>query len=313
MNSEISSEIIHDAINWMVEVQSGEMTELQYQKFLQWRASNALHDKACLTVERMLQGVSSANELIEVDQVLHSRGSRRQFMRSALSLASVSLFAGLLINRNTPVAGLLADVHTRTAERKIKTLEDGTHLILNARTSANIDIDTSQRKITLLQGKVYIDAKKLNTPLQVASNLAKIEIPTGGRFVIAAHGTRLHIASLTQPALIHSATHSKQLAAGQGVLVTETMIADLAVNPNEETSWTQGYLELRNRPLGILIDALQDYRSGFLRISEEAAQLNVSGLFSLDDSNTTLDMVARTLPVTINRSTEFFVTLSKST
>ena len=58
---------------------------------------------------------------------------------------------------------------------------------------------------------------------------------------------------------------------------------------------------MRDEPLGQLIEALRPYRAGLLRVSPQAAQLRVYGVFALDDSDRTLRSLAETLPVQVNR------------
>ncbi|MNY74104.1 fec operon regulator FecR [compost metagenome] len=57
---------------------------------------------------------------------------------------------------------------------------------------------------------------------------------------------------------------------------------------------------MQDRPLGEVIAALRAYRTGFVRISPEAAALKVYGSYPLDDSAAALASIAETLPVAVH-------------
>jgi transmembrane sensor len=76
----------------------------------------------------------------------------------------------------------------------------------------------------------------------------------------------------------------------------------MAVAPSLRTraSWTDGRVDVRDEPLGDLIDALRPYRAGLLRISPQAARIRVYGSFPLDDSDRTLVSLSETLPIRVD-------------
>jgi transmembrane sensor len=55
-----------------------------------------------------------------------------------------------------------------------------------------------------------------------------------------------------------------------------------------------------------VIEALQPYRRGVIRISTAAARLRVSGLFSLDNSERALNSLEQILPVRIEQYLGFW-------
>lgn len=65
--------------------------------------------------------------------------------------------------------------------------------------------------------------------------------------------------------------------------------------------WLDGCIDVRNEPLGELIELLRPYRSGLLRISPEAARVRVYGVFPLDDSDQVLRSLGETLPIQVTR------------
>jgi transmembrane sensor len=57
---------------------------------------------------------------------------------------------------------------------------------------------------------------------------------------------------------------------------------------------------------------LRDYRPGVLRVEPRAAQIRISGVFSLDDTERTLRVLAETQPVRVNTRTPYWVTIESA-
>jgi transmembrane sensor len=58
-------------------------------------------------------------------------------------------------------------------------------------------------------------------------------------------------------------------------------------------------LEAHDQPLGEVVEALRAYRTGFIRISSQAAALRVYGSYALDDGERALAALAETLPISV--------------
>ncbi|KAG1069089.1 hypothetical protein G6F55_014487 [Rhizopus delemar] len=69
-------------------------------------------------------------------------------------------------------------------------------------------------------------------------------------------------------------------------------------------------LAVRNWRLADLVDELARYRRGVLRCDPAVAGLRVSGAFPLADTDGSLRLLEKTLPVRISRVTPFWVTVA---
>ncbi|MNL56827.1 fec operon regulator FecR [compost metagenome] len=76
-----------------------------------------------------------------------------------------------------------------------------------------------------------------------------------------------------------------------------------------ETSpaWTSGILTADNMRLADWTRAMARYRPGFLHCASEVANLRVYGSFSLRDTDASLALLARTLPVRVAMRTRYWV------
>ncbi len=94
-----------------------------------------------------------------------------------------------------------------------------------------------------------------------------------------------------------------QLAAGHEVHYDRAGFGPVQASSSGATAWVDGFLQVRDRPLAEVIDALRPYHNGVLRLDPAVAGLRVSGLYRLDNPQQILDTLARTLPIHITRLT----------
>ena len=102
------------------------------------------------------------------------RLNRRHFLGSLFALGGAAAGA-VIANAYYPLAGLSDDLVTRTGERRLLRLPDGSQLLLNARTRVNLSYTHGARTLHLLEGAISLAAR-----------------PDAARpFVTAAHVSRL--------------------------------------------------------------------------------------------------------------------------
>ncbi|UZE27107.1 FecR family protein [Pseudomonas asplenii] len=303
------------AIEWMVLLRSGEATLDDEHEFAAWRARSAEHDQACAYIEATLGRIPlrlAPTQHQAVRSTLLAPSRRREFLRNALCVAAVGVVGGALVDRTYPVGNLLADLSTRTSERRTLTLGDGSSLTLNARSAVNIDIDEvhGKRKIKLMEGEMLLQAAASRLPLSVQLAGGRVELGSG-RLSIRHLNDGFRVAALTGPVQVWDATgNSRLLAVGQGASVGANGFNVFPISAVAECSWTRGLLVVDDQPLATVIEALRNYRTGVVRLDPQAAVMRVSGIFPLDDSDNAIESIAQTLPIIVQRTTGFWVSIS---
>ncbi|MNZ72338.1 fec operon regulator FecR [compost metagenome] len=74
-------------------------------------------------------------------------------------------------------------------------------------------------------------------------------------------------------------------------------------------AWTRGMLVVDNVRLADLVDELSRYRSGYLGVAPEVANLRITGSFPLNDTDLALTSLLPTLPVQLEQNTPWWVTV----
>ncbi|MBK3506183.1 MULTISPECIES: FecR domain-containing protein [unclassified Pseudomonas] len=306
--------LIDSATRWYVLLRSGEATAADWQRYHHWRAADPRHDALCRQLETRLgvfqvaqaQGVSGK----VLQQALDAPSSRRHVLQVALAGAGVAMGAALL-SKPMGLADLTADIRTGTGERRTVTLADGSELLLNAQSAADIQFDPQRRLVRLREGELLARvASDRNRPFLIQTEQAQVRA-YGNRFVLRERQGQGQVVALDGALEIDRQSGERlQLAAGHEVHFDRAGFGPVQVSSAGATAWIDGFLQVRDRPLAEVIDALRPYHTGVLRLDPSVAGLRVSGLYRLDNPQQILDTLARTLPIHITRRTGLWVTVN---
>lgn len=310
----MNDELIDSATQWYVLLRSGQATTQDWQRYHQWRAADPRHDALCRQLETRLgvfqvpqaQGVSGK----VVQQALEAPSSRRQVLQIALAGAGVAVGA-VLLAKPMGLSELTADVRTGTGERRTVTLDDGSELLLNAQSAADIQFDPQRRLVRLREGELLAKvASDRLRPFLIQTDQARLRA-YGNRFLVREREGQGQVVALNGAVEIDGQNGERlQLAAGHEVHYDRTGFGPMQASSSGAAAWVDGFLQVRDRPLAEVIDALRPYHQGVLRLDPAVAELRVSGLYRLDNPQQILDTLARTLPIHITRRTGLWVTVS---
>ncbi|WLH82953.1 FecR domain-containing protein [Pseudomonas sp. FP2338] len=316
MSTTVSDEaMIDEAAQWMALLQSGHASAQEHSAFRRWREGDP---RRAEIFNRMGSGVPVlGNEDLRRmprDSLLHTLNApsgRRSFLRNTLALAGVASFASIVMRLYD--SGLPADtLRTGTGERLNLTLEDGSALSLDARSKVVKQFNPQQRLLQLLDGKLLVDvAKDRLRPFIVETEQGRMRA-LGTRFLVQQGEGQTQITMLHSQVQITTRSGAVQVInAGQKATFDTQGILKLEAASGGEAAWTRGLLEVRDRSLGDVVEALRDYRRGIIRVSPEAASLRLSGIFPLDDSQSALQLLAKSLPVQIDYHSPYWVSIER--
>ncbi|HEX7990031.1 MAG TPA: DUF4880 domain-containing protein [Stenotrophomonas sp.] len=294
------------AIDWMVLLQSGSAGADSEQQLQRWLDASAENRQAWQQLQEIQGRFQRLREVAQrhpgQDQQARElllRPSRRVALRSFAAFALTAGGAALLADRKFPLRELSADLRTATGQRSRFALEDGSTLTLDARSAMDLDFGANQRQLWLRRGRALLDIAADPRPLLLHSLHTKLSL-LRGKLMVERYEASTQVAVLSDHVLIEDQHgHSQRLLAGESARIDASGITALGSNPLQLTDWLHGRVSLDNVPLLDLVERLRAYRSGFLRVSPEAAALRVQGVFGLDDSDRTLAALAETLPLLI--------------
>jgi Fe2+-dicitrate sensor, membrane component len=299
------------AVDWMLRLESGQACPSERQVFKAWLAESPEHMAAWQRVAGVLktpladlQAVErrSPGQLHAAREALLASPSaaRKKALQGGLLLLLLGVGAAGMVDRVTPLRGMMADQHTATGERRTIELADGSRLTLNARSAVDIQFSDGQRRVQLREGQLQVDvAADPQRPFVVATAQGQVKA-LGTRFMVR-QGADESLASVQQHSVQLDTLNGLQrrIDAGQAVSFTASQIDPQTSTARSQADWLEGRVELHDEPLSALVEALRPYQTGVLRISPEAARVRVFGVFSLDNTPQTLSTLAQTLPIKV--------------
>ncbi|GLO16132.1 hypothetical protein PPUJ20028_47180 [Pseudomonas putida] len=75
----------------------------------------------------------------------------------------------------------------------------------------------------------------------------------------------------------------------------------------DETLWLKGLLEVNSLPLVDVIERIRPYRRGVIQLSADVANVPISGILPLDNTDHALAMLSRIAPIKVTRVWDVWV------
>ncbi|KFE50170.1 FecR domain-containing protein [Pseudomonas syringae] len=294
-------EKVAEAIEWLARHRSGTLSDTDRQRFQQWLQTSEDNRDAWqrlqLRLGRVFVDVPAVSR-----QVLNKAGtSRRHLLRGALGLTGLGL-GGWWLESTGSLPRINSDLHSGFAQRSPFILEDGSEVVLNARSQVDLLMDSRQRTLLLHAGAISVKVKADPLRALVVRTTFGEARALGTRFTVTLREEGAHV-WVQESRVIATATDGStlELGPGQGALLGRTGSRRLDPRQAGEGTWEDGLLEVHDQPLGQIIEALRPYRRGLLRISPEASRLRISGVFPMDDTDQALRSLQEVLPLKIDQ------------
>lgn len=307
--------IIGEAADWLILLQCGEMTPEKQLAFTRWQTQSPAHEHVWQRAEGIL-GVFA---------IVPARIGRETFAaaahmsrRRSLQILGVICVGGPLVwgaARQMHVDAWTADCQTATGEQQHIDLDDGTRVVLNTASAVNIAYTPTRREIKLVKGEILVTSGKDTSPVY---RPLVVSTPQGTARALGTHFTVRQIdRTHTMVDVFEGAVEVTPVDAGRswqvptgGQLVfgTHGMTSTSAANSSHAT-WASGMLLVQSMRLDALVAELNRYRSGWLRCDPEVGSLLVSGAFPVRDTEHSLKLLLKTMPVTVRRLTDYWVSV----
>lgn len=301
---------LQQAAEWFARLRLDNATAEERQQWQEWFDSSHEHQLAWARVERISQRLAPISQsaaphsAAKAFQLAQGRTLGRRQVLSGLALMVGSSALGWSLwqygGLSEPVLASLAEQRSARGEIRSIRLVDGTRVILNTRTAFNSDYRQDIRRLHLIRGEVLIDSAADPRPLVVDSSGVRLRA-LGTRFSVRRQGHGRTLLAVFEGAVGYTLPGQPEqiVASGRQVLLDhQSLLREDEADPARE-AWSRGILLSRNRPLAELLDELQQYRSGYLSLAPELADLHVIGAFPLDQPEQALQMLAAVLPIRV--------------
>ncbi|SNR80148.1 FecR family protein [Methylobacillus rhizosphaerae] len=312
----ISSKVSRAAAEWLVELQSGQVSQDIREQWQAWRAAHPDHERAWQHIEMLGDKLGGLSPSV-AHATLAPRGSFKR--RRAIKTLAMLLFAGgsgWVVQDKLPWWQLGADYSTSVGEQQQVVLDDGTVVELNSASAINVAYTPQQRIVMLLHGEIHIVTAHDTQmrPFLVASDQGSMQ----------ALGTRFTVRQLTNEtdgpiriAVLEGAVEVSptdmmtrvRLQAGEQLSFSRHMVTPVETAVPHDTAWLQRMLVVDDMPLGEFLAELGRYRKGSLACDDSIKDLRVSGTYPLEDTDKVIDMLRQSLKLEVRMLTRYWVRL----
>lgn len=303
--------VVEQAMLWMVRLQSGASSEAERLACQRWRQASAAHELAWQRLDGLGQGLRNGTHGVPAARSLlqaRSRVSRRALL-GGLAGAGVLLASGYGVHQRSVLPTLLSDYGTATGERRSWRLATGLTVQLDTGSALDGDQVAGQQVLTLNRGRVLVETGQ-GAGISVRAGQARILPGVGARLVVQQQVAATLVQVLDGRVLVEDGQGVRAgLEGGWQQLFAATGAGSVTPLPVSAAAWTQGQLVAERMALGSVLADLDRYRKGVLRCDPRVAGLQVSGTFSLDQPEASLDLLAEVLPVRVQRVLGYWATV----
>jgi transmembrane sensor len=302
----IAPAVAEQAVEWLVELQAGDISEQRRLAWQAWRAANAEHERAWQRIEAVnlgLRGLDTPLALTALDAP--GRRSRRDALKVLMLFALAGGgVAGL--QGSAPLLALRSDEATSVGERRVLKLADGSRLELNTASAVDIRFDAGQRLIEMRQGEILLDGASDPRPLRIHTPQGLIE-SQGGRLNVRILERSSRVSLFAGSADLLAEGQRQSLLPGQQASITPVRIEAPQGANEDNVAWARGMLVASGMRLDDFLAELGRYRHGHLSCDPQVAGLLISGSYPLDNTERILAMLPKALPVEVHSLTRYWI------
>ncbi|MEB0207226.1 DUF4880 domain-containing protein [Pseudomonas sp. CCC3.1] len=304
----LDQDVVEQAMLWMVTLQSGVCSEAEHQACYNWRKQSPAHEMAWQRLTGLNRDVRESTHLLAPEgarSLLRARNttSRRTLLKGFAGLGLV-MAAGVGVRERVLLPELFSDYRTATGERRRIYLADGVGLTLDTHTALDTQATATGIDLTLNLGRVLLTCA---VPAHITLNTihGRVQPTTPARLIVSQGlpdlpGTQVQM--LAGSASLELTRGGRiSLEAGQQLTVDSHGAGQSSQVTAASQAWLNGLLIADRMPLAHVIGQLNRYRRGVLRCDPAVAALQVSGSFSIDQPDASLDLLARVLPIRVQR------------
>lgn len=300
----ISSHLIAEAAEWLVEIQEGQLNAEQQQKFEQWKNQSAEHQRAWQQAEQLQHYLNDVPD--NVSEQIFDDHQHKKLNGKFLSI--ILLTAGAAITAYyAQQQAWLADQRTAYGEQRSVILEDGSKLILNSKTAIDIDFSATERNIKLHYGEIFIqtakDQQQRPRPFKVLNQDGSI-LALGTQFNVAQQENQTQVAVLEHAVLIENKSGQKyQLGAGEQTQFDKQHIGTNYSINTLDFAWHHHLIVADRISLTHFSQQIEKHYGYSVEIDPTLKDLIISGTYPSNDLNALIQAFGQAYDLKIEQKT----------
>ena len=317
--TERDPDLLREASEWFARFDGDDITAEDRRRFHAWQQRSPQHERAFQDVVDLWSAPEFSSALSSAEPVdswiptpAQPLPRRRAWISGAVA-AMLSAVPLLWFLGGDLLTVLQSDYRTTIGEQRTVYLADRSTITLNTNTAIAVNLAGQARRIHLLKGEALFSiSPDPERPFTVEHKGNAVRV-LGTEFLVREQQQAITVTVVRGTVEVSRAgaaaatllTAGQQASAGPDGLGTPRH-----VDPADLTAWTARRLAVTNAPLSDVIEEIQRYHSGFVWIWNPAiGRIRVTGIYDLSNTMDTLNVLADTLPVRMDRLTDRLVVL----
>lgn len=308
--------ILQQAAAWMARLWSETVTDQDRAACAAWLAANPEHQRAWQQLEVIGHKLDSVPREVAQKVLREPAGGRgRRGALRLLGMGIVAFGAIDLLRQSGPWQHATATQSTATGEIREIVLPDGSAVTLASGTALDVRFTARERAVELLAGEIFVrTAHPLppdGRPFRVRNRHGLVEA-LGTRFDVRMEADASDVSVFEGEVRVSPARapgHDVRLSAGQHCRFSANRCDAPGTAREQDETWTRAILLAEDMRVADFVAELARYRHGLLRCAPDVAELRVSGVFPLRDTDRALHNLSLVLPVTLVYRTPYWVTV----
>lgn len=273
-----------------------------------WRAAHPQHELVWQRLQTFGQKLDDIPTTIARHALLESPSTSRRATLKLFTTAAVITGAGYVLHRPHFWQQQFATYRTALGETRQIRLEDGTRVWMNTATSLDVEF-TNLRRVILYSGEIFVETGKDPQARPFILVTAQGDVrPIGTQFNLRALPDKIAVGVYDGSVELLTATTKQRLRldAGQQAQFSSSHIST-PDNAGATPAWTTGFLAAERMTLSEFAQELSRYRRGKIQCTSEVAAMQLTGVFSIKDTDRALMNLTKALPIELEYRTRYWV------
>lgn len=309
--------LVEEAAQWLARMHAPGFSEADRAALERWREQSPAHRQVWCGVEELNRHLAAVPPGVGRAVLERPRAAaRRRLLLKSVAAIAIAPPLGWLAHRSLRAQGWGSDFRTAVGERRTLALPDGGALQLNTASAVDLEFDAAGRVVRHVAGEILVRtghaARFSHRPFMVHTPQGRLRA-LGTRFIVRVDGDRTRLTVLEGAVRVSPAASAaeRDVQAGEELEFGADGFGAIRPAPPASDAWSNGVLYAEDMRLADFTRELARYRSGLLRCDPAVAEVRVTGAFQLEDTDRILQLVAQTLPVRVQRRSDYWVTFTR--
>jgi transmembrane sensor len=314
--SDEEARLRQEAVAWVIRLRNSGLSQEDRQAFEAWHAKSPQH----AFIYRKVSTVWESPELSAAAAAAAGMEPSRLNVKAPLSLRWTVLalvcfiLVGIVAEHLDVTTRWQSDYRTVAGERRTVELPDRSIATLNTQSAIALFFDEGVRRVRLLKGEVFFNVQQDAVRPFIVDGTATTVRAVGTAFVVRAEPNREHITVLEGTVEVDSkgqAVSPVAVTAGSQTLMEDgRMGRPYPVNVAAVSAWLKGQLIVDGVPFARVLEELQRYHPGtIVLLNQRVGETKVTGTYNVDDPAAALELLVKTVPLSMVSLANRFVLL----